>query len=89
MLDSTLSGPELRRQLAQQDPGRYLADMARTLTDLAFLEKNQNRLEESRAHYKEALNLYLELAQGDGKFAGNVAQVEVSLQDLENKAHSH
>jgi protein O-mannosyl-transferase len=80
---------ELRRQLAQQDPGKYLPDVARSLIDLGFLDRNQNRIEESRAHYKEALSLFKKLAQGDSKYAGNVARVEASLEEFENKARSH
>ena len=35
---------ELRRPLAQQDPGAYLPDMARTLNNLGNLDRLQNRI---------------------------------------------
>jgi hypothetical protein len=55
---------------------------------LGFLDRNQNRIEESRAHYSEALSLFRKLAQGDNKYAGEVARVEASLQELDKKVHS-
>jgi len=73
---------DLRRQLAQQNPDRYLPDVAGTLNTLGFLDRNQNRIEESRAHYQEALSLFQKLAQGDSKYAGDVARVETSLEEL-------
>jgi hypothetical protein len=48
----------------------------------------QNRIEEARAHYQEALSLLLKLSQGDKKYAGDVANVEASLQELDKKADS-
>jgi tetratricopeptide (TPR) repeat protein len=76
------------RQLAQQDPDKYLPYVAGTLNNLGFLDRNQNRIEESRAHYSEALSLFRKLAQGDNKYAGEVARVEASLQELDKKVHS-
>jgi tetratricopeptide (TPR) repeat protein len=75
---------DLRRQLARQNPDKYLPDVAGTLNTLGFLDRNQNRIEESRAHYQEALNLFRKLAQGDSKYAGDVARVEASLEELES-----
>jgi tetratricopeptide (TPR) repeat protein len=79
---------ESYRQLAQQDPDKYLPYMAGTLVTLGVLDGNQNRIEESRAHYQEALSLLRKLVQVDSKYAGDVGRVETSLQDLDRKAQS-
>ena len=77
------------RQLAQQEPGTYLPYVAGTLNNLGFLDQNENRIEESRAHYSEALSIYRELAQADsGRYSGDIARVEASLKELEEKAPS-
>lgn len=76
------------RQLAQQDPAKYLPYVAGTLNNLGSLDKSQNRIEESRAHYQEALSFFRKLAEGDSKYAGAVARVEASLQELDKKVHS-
>ena len=76
------------RQLAQQDPGKYLPFVAGTLNNLGFLDRNQNRIEESRAHYSEALSLFRQLFQEDRKYAGDVARVEASLEELGKQAQS-
>ncbi len=70
------------RQLAQQNPGEYLPYVAGALNNLGFLDGRQNRIEEARAHYNEALDLYRKLLQRDSKYAGNVARVEASLEEL-------
>ncbi len=75
-------GLRIRRQLAQQNPGAYLPYLAMALNDLALVESNQNRIEESRAHYEEALSLLRKLSQGDKRYAGDVARVEASLEQL-------
>ena len=69
---------KIHRQLAQQDPDKYLPYVAGTLNNLGFLDRNQNRIEEARAHYNEALDLYRKLLQRDSKYAGDVARVEAS-----------
>jgi hypothetical protein len=61
--------------------------VAGTLNNLGFLDKNQNRIEESRLNYSEALSIYRQLAQGDrARFAGDVARVEASLEELDKIA---
>ncbi len=74
------------RQLAQQDPDKYLPDVAGTLNNLGFLDRLQDRIEEARAHYNEALDLYRKLLQRDSKYAGDVARVEASLEELGKKS---
>ncbi len=76
------------RQLAQQDPGKYLPYVAGILNNLGFVDSNQNRIEESRAHYQEALSILQKLFQIDGRYAGDVARVEGSLEELEKKTTS-
>ena len=76
------------RQLARQDPDKYLPYMAGTLNNLGVLDRNQNRIEESRAHYQESLSLLRKLVQADSKYAGDVARVEASLQELDSEGHS-
>ena len=71
------------RQLAQQNPAEYLPEMARTLANLGTVEGRDSRIESSRAHYQEALSLLRKLSQGDNKYAGDVANVEASLEQLE------
>jgi len=52
------------------------------------LDQLENRFEESRTHYIEAMIIYKKLAQGDpARYAGDIARVEASLQELD-KANS-
>ena len=44
-------------------PLRILPDMATTLTNLGAVDGVQNRMEEGRQHYEEALKIYSQLAQ--------------------------
>ena len=61
--------------------------MPGTLNNLGFLDRNQNRIEEFRAHYTEAMTIYRELAQGDSaRYAGDIARVEASLKELKEKS---
>ena len=54
---------------------------------IAVLDKKQNRVEDARAHFTEALNIYRIFAQGDPtRYANDVARIEVALQGLENNA---
>ncbi len=79
---------KIDRQLAQRNPAEYLPEMATTLANLGTVEGLQNRIEESRAHYQEALSLLLKLSQGDKKYVGDVANVEASLRELDEKVNS-
>ena len=79
---------KIYRQLGEQNPTVYLPDLAMTLNNLGKADQLQNRIEESRTHYQEALNTYRKLAQGDGKYASDVARVEASLKELEEKSPS-
>ena len=77
------------RQLAAQNPAVYLPDMAMTLNNLGKVDRLQNRIEDARTHYQEALSVLRKLLQrGDRKYAGAVASVEASLQELDRQDHA-
>jgi hypothetical protein len=57
-----------------------------TLNNLGRVDQLQNRIEDSRAHYQEALSILLKLSQTDSRYAGAVASVQASLQQLAQKA---
>ena len=47
------------------------------------------QIEQSRAHYMEAMTIYRELAQGDpARYAGDIARVAASLKELKEKLPS-
>ena len=80
---------KIHRQLAEQNPAVYLPNMAMTLNNLGRVDRLQNRTEESHVHYTEAMTIYRKLAQGDPvRYAGDVARVEASLEELEKKVPS-
>jgi NAD dependent epimerase/dehydratase family enzyme len=67
--------------------GDVLMYIAGTLNSRGFLGKNQNRIEESRVNYTEALTVYRQLAQVDSaRYGGDVARVEASLKELDTIA---
>ena len=49
--------------LARTDPDTHLADVAMTLNNLGILHNVQNRMEEARKAYEEALGTYRQLAR--------------------------
>jgi tetratricopeptide (TPR) repeat protein len=79
---------KIHRQLAGLNPVVYLPYVTMTLSNLGRVDRLQNRIEESRAHYQEALSLLRKLAQGDSKYAGDIARIEASLEELNEKAPS-
>ena len=80
---------KIYRQLAQQAPDKYLPYVAGALTNLGILDKNQKRIDESRAYYNEALDLYRKLAlRGPSKYANDIARVEAALKELKKGAPS-
>jgi len=76
------------RQLAQENPGVYLPDLAMTLNSLGRVDQLQDRIEESRDNYREALSIFHTLLQSDSRYAGQVAGVEASLEELDRNATS-
>ncbi len=54
---------EIRRQLAQQDPERYLPYLAGSLTNLGTVDRQENRLDDARQHFEGALKIYRQIAQ--------------------------
>ena len=79
---------KIDRQLAQQNPTVYLPDMAMMLSNLGRVDRLQNRMDEARVHYEEALSLLRQLLQGDSKYAGEVARVQASLEELSSRTPS-
>ena len=79
---------KVERQLAQQNPAVYLPNLAMVLYSLGRVNQFESRIEDSRADYQEALSLFRGLAQSDHRYAGEVARVEASLQELEKKTPS-
>ena len=77
---------KIERQLAEQNSAVYLPDLAMALSNLGRVDQLQNRIEDSRVHYEEALSLLRKLSQGDKRYAGDVARVEASLEELGKKA---
>ncbi len=76
-------GLTIERQLAEQNPAVYLPDVAMALTNLARVDRLEKRTDEARVHYQEALSLLRRLSQHDGRYRGEIAGVEASLQELE------
>ena len=48
---------------------------------------NSNGLDDTRGCYQEALSIFVKLSHGDNKYAGAVARVEASLQEVDQKGH--
>jgi tetratricopeptide (TPR) repeat protein len=69
------------RQLAQQKPVAYSRNLVMTLNNLGRVDRLQNRTEESRTHYQEALDLLRQLPQDD-RYARDQAALENSLEEL-------
>jgi hypothetical protein len=65
---------KIDRQRAKRNPAVYLPDMAMTLSDLVRVDQLQNRIEKSRAHFEEALNLLRKLSQGDNRYASELPE---------------
>jgi tetratricopeptide (TPR) repeat protein len=77
---------KIYRQLAERNPAVYLPHVAMTLNNLGRVDRLQNRIEESRTDYLEALSILRNLIQSDNTYAGAVASVEASLQELDKEA---
>jgi tetratricopeptide (TPR) repeat protein len=75
---------KIDRQLVEQNSAVYLPDLAMTLGNLGKVNQLQGRIEESRDNYEEAYNLLQKLMQGNSAYAGEMARIEASLQDLEH-----
>jgi protein O-mannosyl-transferase len=79
---------KIYRQLAQREPGKYLPYVAGSLDNLGSVDRSLNRIELSRADYQEALIVLQRLVQVDNRYAGDVARVEASLDELAKKEPS-
>ena len=75
---------ELRRPLAQQNPGVHLPEMATTLTSLGTVDQLQNRTDEARQLYEEALKIRRQLAQQNPSiYMPEIAKTLISLGALD------
>ena len=61
----------------------YLPDLAMTLSNLGKVDRMENRIQDARGHYREALAVLQKLAQQDGRYAGGAASVEATLRELD------
>ena len=65
------------RELAQKNPKVYLPDVAQTLNSLGILDRDQNRVEEARNEYSEALKIYESFAvKNPERFSGDVTRAK-------------
>ena len=70
-------------ELAQKEPETYLAYVAATLNNLGILDRAQNRPEEARKAFEEALNIYKSLAKQDpDQFSPLVERMKKLLKHL-------
>jgi len=77
---------KIRRQLVQQNPDTCLPYVAQTLGNLGILDATQNRMEEARAHYREAISIYKEFSKRDpSRYTVDIATIESALAKLEQK----
>ena len=53
------------RDLAKKEPETYLPHVAATLNDLGILDRAQNRPEDARKAFEEALKIYEAFAKQD------------------------
>ena len=71
------------RQLEQEHPGEYLPFLAAVLSALGSIDQNQNRPDEARAHYEEALAIYGQLSQEHpGKYQSQMEEIVINLSSL-------
>ena len=61
----------------------FLPELAGTLTNLAALDRLEDRLDDSREQYQEGLSLFVRLSQGDDRYTADVARVQASLLELD------
>ena len=65
------------------DPDRYLPLLAKNLNDLGVLEQNQNRMDDARTHYEEALQIQSSLPKQDPNSLPGTAMMLHNLAGLE------
>jgi protein O-mannosyl-transferase len=70
---------DLRRKLAQQNPG-YLPDLANTLVNVADQDRTRRRIDEARQYYDEALEIDRQLANQNS--VAYTSYLAMTLNDL-------
>jgi hypothetical protein len=67
----------------KNNPDTYLLDVARTLNNLANLDRAQNRMEAARKGFEEARDIYQRFRERNPeRFQPDVARVKSQLQTL-------
>jgi Tfp pilus assembly protein PilF len=74
---------KIERELSEQNATVYLPNLVMALSNLGRVELLQGRISESRAHYTEAYDRAETLVRENRAYAGELAQIEASLQQLE------
>jgi len=59
------------------------------MSNLGFLDKKQNRIDQARAHYHEGLPLLQKLSQVDRRYAGEVAKSKRAWGNWIKNVNSH
>jgi len=75
---------KIYRELAKNNPDRYLGAVAMTLNNLAVLDRKQSRQEAARKEHEEALKIRRELAQKNPEYLEAVAQTLHNLAKLDS-----
>ena len=52
----------INQQLAEQNPSKYLPNVAMVLNEYAIVDASQNQMDAAREHYEEALRISRQLA---------------------------
>ena len=79
---------KIDRQLVEHNSAVYLPDLVMSLSNLGRVGRLQGRIAESRENYEEAYNLLQKLAQRNTAYAGEMARIEASLEELEHRSAS-
>lgn len=70
--------------MAESNPETYLPDVATTLNNLGVLHRDQNRMDEARKAYEEALTIYEKFAgENSERFKGDVTRIRLLLRSLD------
>lgn len=79
-----LQGLALCRELAQQNPGAYIPDVAYTLINLGNLERAQSNIEKARQYFHEAVQIHARLMESNlDPYPEDAAVALTNLGDLE------
>lgn len=74
---------KIDRQLAEQNVNVYLPNVVMNLSNLGRVEFLEGHFAQSRIHYAEAYNLGEKLVRVNSAYAGELAKIEASLNELQ------